>query len=594
MSAIESSTNRRVLIVDDNPDIQCVLRRILAPTSSESDAEQASVTRFCVESVETGEAALASVRQSLVKDAPFALAFIDIELGVRWSGFETIERLWNVDPELQVVICTGSPGSIWQEISQRFGSTDQLLVLNKPFEVPEIRQLAYALTEKWNLSRKAHREREQLDALVRERTRELADAKHAAEAANRAKSEFLTNMSHEIRTPMTAILGFTETLLSPDLSEDEHASAVGRIHRNGKYLLEILDDILDLSKIESGRLALHKGRFSPIQLMADVASMMRIRADAKNLSLDIEFDGPIPETIRSDQTRLRQILVNLVGNAIKFTEQGGARIMTRFDAGSNGSAVLEIDVIDTGIGMTEEQSRKLFLPFQQADNSLTREYGGAGLGLSISLRLAEMLDGQLSAHCTENDGCTFRTRIPVGSLEGIRMVENASEASFATPDQWAPAKNSGKQLNCRVLLAEDGPDNQRLISFLLKKAGADVTVVENGELAVKEALKAERINKPFGVILMDMQMPVLDGYSATSTLRRRGYAKPIIALTAHVMTGDREKCLRAGCDEYVAKPVDRKQLVSLVAEWAKRSQSRDSSEPEIDEERDGVCLLKKM
>jgi CheY-like chemotaxis protein len=174
------------------------------------------------------------------------------------------------------------------------------------------------------------------------------------------------------------------------------------------------------------------------------------------------------------------------------------------------------------------------------------------------------------------------------------MVEDASEASFATPDQWVPGKRSGKQINCRVLLAEDGPDNQRLVSFLLKKVGADVTVVANGELAVKEALKAERINKPFGVILMDMQMPVLDGYSATSTLRRRGYSKPIIALTAHVMTGDLEKCLRAGCDEYVAKPVDRKQLLSLVAEWAQRSQSRDSSEPEIDEERDGVCIFKKM
>ena len=239
-----------------------------------------------------------------------------------------------------------------------------MLLLNKPFEVPEIRQLAYALTEKWNLARKAHRERERLDALVRERTRELATAKRAAEAANRTKSEFLTNMSHEIRTPMAAILGFTETLLVPDLTEDEHASAVGRIHRNGKYLLEILDDILDLSKIESGRLTLHQSQFSPIQLMADVASLMRVRADAKGLSLDIEFDGPIPETIHSDRTRLRQILINLVGNAIKFTKQGGARIITRFDAGSNGSAALEIDVVDTGIGMSEDQLYNLFLPLQ--------------------------------------------------------------------------------------------------------------------------------------------------------------------------------------------------------------------------------------
>jgi CheY-like chemotaxis protein len=203
------------------------------------------------------------------------------------------------------------------------------------------------------------------------------------------------------------------------------------------------------------------------------------------------------------------------------------------------------------------------------------------LGLSISLRLAEMLGGHLSANCVRETGCMFRTRVPVGSTEGIQMVENATEASFETPFYSEQPTHSDDRLNCRVLLAEDGPDNQRLISFLLKKVGAEVAVAGNGELAVNAALKAERIDKPFDVILMDMQMPVLDGYTATSTLRRRGYARPILALTAHAMEGDREKCLNAGCDEYMSKPVDRRRLIAMVSEWAGRAQSRDSSEPTL-------------
>jgi signal transduction histidine kinase/ActR/RegA family two-component response regulator len=418
--------------------------------------------------------------------------------------------------------------------------------------------------------RESEKELKQTVAALESANKALVQSRQIAESATLAKSEFLANMSHEIRTPMTAILGFAEVLLGEEGIGDAHperVEAVRTIQRNGKHLLELINDILDLSKIEAGRMEVERVECSPMQVLADVTALMRVRAEAKNLPLSLEFAGSIPESIQSDPLRLRQVLINLLGNAIKFTETGSVRVVARLVQRLGRSPQLQVDVVDTGIGLTETQIAKLFRPFNQADSSTSRRFGGTGLGLTISKRLAEMLGGDIAIRSEPGKGSTFSVSVETGDLEGVRLLSTsevtpAAAAPFQTPDN-PPAI----RLDRRVLLAEDGPDNQRLIAFFLRRAGAEVTLAENGQIACDAALTAHVRGEPFDVILMDMQMPVMDGYEATRRLRADGYAGPIIALTAHSMEGDRQKCLDVGCTDYATKPVARQQLLATIARW---------------------------
>ena len=391
-----------------------------------------------------------------------------------------------------------------------------------------------------------------IEQTVAERTADLI-------RANKAKSDFLANMSHEIRTPMTAILGFSENLLDPDLQPAERQSAIATIRRNGEHLLGIINDILDISKIEAGKLTIEYIECAPAGIMAEIESFARPQAERKGLSFAVEFDGPIPERISSDPMRLRQILINLVNNAIKFTESGGVRIVARF---LRDAQRLQFDIIDTGVGMSPEQVARVFRPFTQADETMTRRFGGTGLGLTISQHLAQRLGGDITVRTEAGKGSTFSVTVATGAVaeSTVRMASTA----IAAQSRASSAQASGDLAGCRVLLAEDGPDNQRLISFVLRKAGAETVVVENGRLAIDAAMEARAAGRPFDVILMDMQMPIMDGYAATATLRAQGYDGLIIALTAHAMAGDRERCLRAGCDDYATKPLHRAKLIETI------------------------------
>jgi len=465
-------------------------------------------------------------------------------------------------------------------------------VANKSSDYDEhdVGQLRILMNGWWQITERKRREEElrrtrdelQENLMALESAnRVLEEFNERAETATRAKSQFLANMSHEIRTPMTAILGFTDVLLGDEKLADaspEAADSLQTIQRNGQYLLRLINDILDLSKIEAGKLETEATRCSPAAVITDMASLMRVRAEAKNLPLTIEYEGRIPETIETDPLRLRQILINLVGNAIKFTETGEVRVRTKLVGADTEEPRLKIDVVDSGIGMSKEQRTRLFQPFSQVDSSMTRQFGGTGLGLTISKRLAEMLGGDITVESAPGQGSTFSVTVRTGPLDQVPLLDAATESESLRGSDEAtaaretkPRPDAGGKLTGRVLLAEDGPDNQRLISFLLRKAGADVTVVENGQLARDAALQARDEGEPFDVILMDMQMPVMDGYTATSELRAAGYQGPIIALTAHAMSGAEEECRQAGCDGYAQKPIDRKTLLGLVAQHLRQN-----------------------
>jgi PAS domain S-box-containing protein len=399
----------------------------------------------------------------------------------------------------------------------------------------------------------------------------LQVAKEQAEAATRAKSEFLANMSHEIRTPITAILGYTDMLREEEQSPDV-VQAIDVIQRNGKHLLVILNDILDLSKIEARKLHVESLPFALLPLLDDVHALLRARAIEKGIGFDVVGEGAVPLQLTSDPTRLRQILTNLVGNAIKFTDDGSVTIAVGL-VPAEPRPLLEVHVRDTGIGMTAEQQASLFQPFVQADNSTSRRFGGTGLGLAISHRLAGMLGGALRVASAPGRGTTFTLTLDPGALDPAQCaatLDDARARSRALPKVAAPG-DPQQQRPCRVLVAEDGPDNQRLLRALLTKAGHTLEIVDNGQLALDAIAQAREAGEPFDVVVMDMQMPVLDGYGAVRALRAQGDGVPVIACTAHAMAEERDKCLAAGCSDYTTKPIDRRDLLKKVARWTTRS-----------------------
>ena len=423
---------------------------------------------------------------------------------------------------------------------------------------------------------------------VRGQLREIEAANRAldlalreANAATKAKSDFLANMSHEIRTPMTAILGYADLLDTAGRTDQERNDWVKTIRRNGDHLLAIINEILDISKIEAGQMTVEKVECSPAEIVADVTSLIAARAREKGLKFEARLIPPLPKTVVSDPVRLKQVLVNIAGNAVKFTEKGSVTVESALVDKGPESSRLRFTVRDTGIGMTPEQIARLFRPFTQADSSMTRRFGGTGLGLSISRSLTQLLGGEVRVESRPGEGSTFTVEIPVGLVVETKLQPDAPPARLASapptpivptpqPAAVAPSPNvpglegppAPKPLEgIRILLAEDGPDNQRLITFHLTKAGASVDLAENGLFAIEKVEKSVSEGTPYDLILSDMQMPELDGYEAARRLRAAGCQLPIIALTAHAMSGDRDRCIAAGCDDYLTKPVDRTKLI---------------------------------
>ncbi|MCA9211961.1 MAG: response regulator, partial [Planctomycetales bacterium] len=395
----------------------------------------------------------------------------------------------------------------------------------------------------------------------------LRAAKELAEEASLAKSRFLANMSHELRTPLNAVIGYTELLIeeADDRGFADSLDDLRRIQSSGKHLLALISDILDLSKVEAGKMELHLETFDVNDMVESVLNSVRPMIERKGLTLSSEVP-PRLGFIHADQTKIRQILINLLGNAIKFTEVGSVDLAITLEAAGSSTPQLCFAVTDTGIGMTDAQRRQIesFDAFNQADSSTTRRFGGSGLGLRISNSLAQMLGGQVTIESEFGKGSTFTLILPTGDLASTRLVSPDEIAKIERKPTSQLDDNTASLTNVRLLFAEDGLDNQQLVSCILRKAGADVEVVDNGKEALDRAMQAAEQGTPFDVILMDMQMPVMDGYTATTELRKHNFDLPVIALTAHAMAEDRQRCLDAGCSDFVVKPINRARLIQVI------------------------------
>lgn len=404
---------------------------------------------------------------------------------------------------------------------------------------------------------------------LHEKQEALKQAKAEAETANEAKTTFLANISHEIRTPLTGVLGFAELLTEqPDADRATRQDWSGTIQRSAQHLQTLLNDVLDVSKIEAGRMDIERRPMDLPALLSDLVSSYRPQAVSRGLTLDLSCPRPLPRTIESDPTRLRQVLSNLISNALKFTEDGGVRVEVELNAAEDdrGADRLRIDVVDTGPGVSEEKQARLFQRFAQADSSVSREHGGTGLGLVIARFFCEALGGGLRMESREGFGTRMTAEIDPGDLAGVEMID-AGEAVVRrkTTRPEASVTRSGAERGAgsgvRVLVVDDGPTNRKYVRTVLEAAGYGVATAEDGRAGVAAALSDES----YALILMDMQMPVLDGYAAARELREAGCVTPIVALTASVLAGDRRRCLHAGCTDYLTKPIERGVLLQTIA-----------------------------
>ena len=526
----------KILIVDDKPENVLALANLIASPDVE-----------VVKAVSGNEALEMLLKHEV------ALALLDVQMPVV-NGFEVARFMRSAVrtrtiPIIFVTAAQVSQGSIFEGYES--GAVDYL---TKPLDAHIVRSKVRVFVDL-----------DQRTKALEQKLREVEVLKIEAEESSRAKSRFLANMSHEIRTPLGAVLGFSELLKFDDQPSEDRQTYITAIERNGKLLLKLIDDILDISKIEADRIETERAKIPLVELIRDLESMHGLRAAEKGVRLTIKASGPLPRSVSSDAVRLKQILNNLIGNAVKFTAKGSVDVTVSIDPPQGDApAQLRFVISDTGCGLSAAESARLFQPFMQADSSTKRRYGGTGLGLTIAKRLANLLGGDVALVRADKDGgSTFEATIDPGSIDHAALEDGARllGAPAATGTPVAALEN--RLVNRRILIVDDALDNRTLMKRVIERSGAAVDVGENGLEGVEKAMAGT-----YDVVILDIQMPVMDGYEAATELRRRGFDRPMIALTAHAMAGERERCLSAGFDGYLSKPIVRADLVEAIANMA--------------------------
>ena len=597
--------NHRILVIDDNQAIQEDFRKILGPgqkfdRNQLAEAEevlfggtalQIKLPEFQVDSAFQGKEGLELIEKSLRENRPYAMAFVDVRMPPGWDGVETTAHIWKKYPDLQVVICTAYSDYSWEEMLEKLGYSDRLVILKKPFDNIEVLQLAISMTEKWRLYQQAQARLDDLEKLVQERTFALqktnaelvsandllqiatAKAQKMAEdvlIASKTKSEFLANMSHEIRTPMNGVIGMVTLLFDTPLSSEQLEFAQ-TIKSSADALLSLINDILDFSKIEAGKMTLEKVEFDLYEAAASSVALFLPRAQSQNISLTYRIDERIAKKVEGDPARLRQILLNLLSNAIKFTEKGGVLLEISRTSEADKEMNLRFSVTDTGMGIPHHVQKNLFQSFTQGDASTTRKFGGTGLGLAICRKLVELMDGSIGFSSIVGQGSTFWFDVQLSK----QKISQTAEAEKAPWPEYRNGKVSPPVANhTRIILAEDNKINQLVGIRQLKKLGYENVQMAGNGMETVEAWRQDTKS----IILMDCQMPEMDGYEATRKIREMERDKHlprtwIVAMTANAMHGDRERCLEAGMDDYIPKPVQVNEL-SAALEKAPTSPAR--------------------